>query len=131
MAIAGGPGLSPGGAPGGNPMIQQALSRLAGQAQGPGGDPTAGLRSMQAAPPPSGEEQALRSALQAINFAVTRLIQRSPELAQKAAQAAHQVKLVLEKLPSLGDMGAPVAGPPPGMPAGGGLIGDMSGAPSI
>lgn len=127
MATAGGPGL----AGGGNPMIQQALSRLAGQAQGQGGDPTAGLRSMQAAPPPSGEEQALRQALQAINFAVGRLIQRAPELAQKAAQAAHQIKLVLEKMPALGDSNMPVAGPPPGMPTGGGLVGDMSGAPGI
>ena len=129
MATAGGPGLPPGPGGGGNPMIQQALSRLAGQSQGPGGDPLAALKSM--APPPSGEEQALRSALQAINFAVGRLISRSPELAQKGAQAAHQIKLVLEKLPSLGDTTMPVAGPPPGMPAGGGLVGDMSGAPGI
>lgn len=124
MAITGGPMV-------GNPMMQQALSRLAGQAQEPGSDPLQALKSMQAAPPPSGEEQALRQALQAVNFATGRLIQRSPELAKDAAMASMHIKKILEKLPSLGDMQAPVGGPPLGMPTGGGLVGDMSGAPGI
>jgi hypothetical protein len=115
-------------------MLAQLLQRIAASGGGPGGapggppgaasSPSPALPGMAAQPSPSGEASAMKTAEQAIGFAMSRFYQRSPEVARELATALVHLKKAMEKSATL--PAEPVAAPPPGMPAGGGMIGDLS-----
>ncbi len=123
LGSAGGPGGPPGG-PGGPP----------GGPGGPGGPPPGGaapdlgaLQGMAAGPSPGGEANAMKSAMDAIGFAMSRFQMRAPAVAKELATALVHIKKAMDQSATL--PAEPVAAPPPNMPAGGGMMGgDMGGA---
>jgi len=103
----------------GGPMMQQALGALAGGM--PGGDPANALRSLQATPPPDDVEVAIRRAQDTVGFAMSRIHQRSPEVAKELASALMNLKQAAQKMQTLPRQEVP--GPPAGLPMGGALMG--------
>jgi len=105
------------------PAMGQLLQGLARQGGPPPGGPSPALPGLAAQPSPSGEANAMKAAVDAIGFAMSRFYQRAPEVARELATALVHVKKAMDKSATL--PAEPVAAPPPGMPAGGGMIGDL------
>ncbi len=118
------PGMPPGGPPGppGGPMMQQGLAGLAGGM--PGGDPLQALKSLQANPGASAEQDALKQAREAIGFAMSRILKRSPKVAKELSAALINLDQAMKELTSLPQL-EPAAPPPPGLP----MSGMLSGGP--
>ena len=121
-----GPGMPPGGPPGppGGPMMQQGLAGLAGGM--PGGDPLQALKSLQANPTSSAEQDALKQAREAIGFAMSRVYKRSPKVAKELSAALINLEQAMKELQTL-PQPEPAAPPPPGLPMSGMLTGGPPG----
>lgn len=113
MQAAGGPG-GPGGPPGG------------GMAP-PGGGPGQldALASMQSAPPPHGEEEALADATMKIGMALARIHMRSPKAAKMLSEAVSKIQGARKELKNTATN--PVASPPNLSMAESGLIPGVTG----
>lgn len=104
-------------------MMQSGLEQMAGGM--PGGNPLDALRSLQKTPGPSAEQSALTQAREAIGFAISRILKRSPKVAKELSSALVNLDQAIRELATLPQMDQPAAPPPPGLP----MSGMMSGGP--